>query len=143
MPASSALVLDTLQSLLESEQGSIFRFMREGSPYLARATVETRRRVERMAGDSERHAAALAGLIEGLGGLLRPAVVHPENQYLSFLSIKFLLPKLADAKRNSIERYGNALRALTDAPAEVREVLDAHLADHRADLAFLEQAGKS
>jgi hypothetical protein len=143
--AGSALVIDTLQSLLDSEQGSIFRFMREGTPYLARATVETRAAVERMAGESDRHAAALAALIEGLGGVLRPAAVQPENQYLSYLSLNFLLPKLADAKRTSIERYQNALRALGAAgvPAEVLAVLEAHLAEHRADLAVLERVIKS
>jgi hypothetical protein len=141
--AASALVLDTLQALLDSEQGSIFRFMREGTPYLAGATLETRNAVARMAADSDRHAAPLADLIQGLGGLLRTAVVHPENQYLAYLSLWFLLPKLADAKRNSIERYQNALRVLRDAPAEVVGVLKAHLAEHRADLAVLEQATKA
>jgi hypothetical protein len=142
MPAS-ALLIYTLQSLLESEQASIFRFMREGTPYLTRATLETRRQVERMAADSDRHEAALAGLITSLGGLLRPAVVHPDNQYLSFLSLKFLLPKLADGKRSSIERYQNALRTLKGAPAEVTDVLNAHLAEDRTDLAILEQATKA
>src|SRR4051812_18273 len=118
MPVAPALVLDTLQSLLDAEQASIFRFMREGTPYLTRATVDTRRQIERMAAASDRHAAALAELITSLGAVLRPENVHPANQYLSFLTLQFLLPKLAQAKRSTIERYENALRALPLAPPE-------------------------
>src|SRR5258705_11127456 len=106
MPAP-ALVLDTLQSLLDAEQASIFRFMREGTPYLTRATFDTRRQIEQMAATSDRHAAALAELITSLGGQLRPETVHPANQYLSFLTLQVLFPKLAQAKRNTIEPYQN------------------------------------
>jgi hypothetical protein len=141
MPAP-VLILDTLQSLLDAEQASIFRFMREGTPYLTRATVDTRKQIEQIAAASDRHAAALADLITSLGGILRPEPVHPANQYLSFLTLQFLLPKLAQAKRDTIERYENARRALPLAPPEVMQLLNAHLADHRADLAKLEEANK-
>ena len=77
------------------------------------------RQIEQMAATSDRHAAALAELITSLGGQLRPETVHPANQYLSFLTLQFLLPKLASAKRNTIERYENALRALPLAPPEL------------------------
>jgi hypothetical protein len=135
-----AVILDTLQSLLDAEQASLFRFMRTGSPYLTRATLETRDRVERMAADTHRHAAALGGLIEQLGGATQPRAVQPEDQYLAYLSLKFLLPKLADAKRMTIERYANALRALRGASPEVLALLDGNLAEHRADLGVLESA---
>jgi hypothetical protein len=138
MSSPPAAIIDALASLLEAEQGGVFAFMRAGSPYLTRATVETRRQVEEMAANSDRHAAELAGLIQDLGGTLRPMGVHPEDQYLAYLSLKFLLPKLAVAKRETIERYENALWALEAAPAEVLDLLKAHLADHRADLATLE-----
>jgi hypothetical protein len=139
MPTSAA-VLDVLYGLLEAEQGSIFRFMREGSPYLTRATVETRGQVEAMAGASDRHAGELFALIDALGGAPRTEPVHPENQYLSYLSLKFLLPKLAGAKRQTIQRYENALRALRGAPGEVSALLNAQLSEHRRDLATLESA---
>src|SRR5437763_13238705 len=105
------LILDALQSLLDAEEASIFRFMRRGTPYLTRADAETRREVEAMAEASDRHAAELAELITRLGGTIRPAPVQSENQYLAYLSLQFLLPKLAEAKRRMIERYENALRA--------------------------------
>jgi hypothetical protein len=135
---SPAAILDVLSGLLDAEQGSVFRFMQTGTPYLTRATLETQQQIASMAERSERHAAELAALIDQLGGAFRPEPVHPENQYLAYLSLKFLLPKLANAKRDVIERYENARRALRDAPAEVTALLDAHLAAHRADLATLE-----
>ena len=42
-PKASAQVTDVLNSLLEAEQNSVFRFMDEGSPYLGRATAEVRK----------------------------------------------------------------------------------------------------
>jgi hypothetical protein len=137
MPAP-ALILDALQSLLDAEEASIFRFMRRGTPYLTRADADTRREVEAMAEASDRHAAELAELITRLGGTIRPAPVQSDNQYLAYLSLQFLLPKLAEAKRRMIERYVNTLRVLKDAPPEVIELLDVHLAQHRHDLARLE-----
>ena len=139
MPTSAA-VIDILQSLLEAEQASVFRFMRAGSPHLTRATLETRGRVEQMAGRTEQHARELADMIERLGGGVRLRPVQPEDQYLAYLSFKFLLPKLAEAKRMTIERYENALRPLKGAPPEVIELVRRHRDAHRADLEALEAA---
>ena len=133
-----ASVLDVLYGLFEAEEASIFRFMRQGEPYLTRATVETRHRIEAMADTSLRHAAELARLIESLGGTIRLSAVHPENQYLAFLSLNFLIPKLAQAKRQSIQRYQNALSATRGADAQIIDLLKSHLAQHQADLAALE-----
>jgi hypothetical protein len=141
MPTTAA-VLDILQSLLEAEQASVFRFMRSGSAYLTRATLETRDRVDRMAAGTDRRAGELGELIERFGGTSHPRPVQPENQYLAFLSLKFLLPKLAEAKRVAIERYENALRALKGGPAEVIAMLERQLGEHREDLTVLEEAAK-
>jgi hypothetical protein len=139
---TTAALLDVLYGLFEAEEGSLFRFMRQGNPYLTRATVETRREIEAMAQTSVRHAAEIAALIEQFGGSIGLAVVHPANQYLSYLSLKFLIPKLADAKRRMLERYENALRALTDAPPEVVELLKRHIDRHRRELTNLEVNGR-
>ena len=135
---TTAVVLDVLQGLLEAEQASVFRFMRSGSPYLTRATLETRDRVERMAAGTDRRVRELGELIERIGGMAHLRPVQPENQYLAFLSLKFLLPKLAGSKHVTIERYENALRALKGASAEVRGVLERQLVEHREESALLE-----
>jgi hypothetical protein len=139
---TTAALLDVLTGLLEAEQGSVFRFMRHGSPYLTRATVDTRRQIEAIADANQRHAAQLAGLITRLGGLIGPRPVQPADQYLAYLSLKFLLPKLANAKRETIERYENAVRALKGAPPEARALLEAHLAEHRAQRETLLSASR-
>jgi len=136
MPTPAA-VLDALYGLLEAEEGSIFRFMHDGSPYLTQATVETRRQIEAMNQASHQHAGELAELITRQNGLIPTAPVQPADQYLSYLSLKFLLPKLAEARRRTIERYENALRAIKGADPEIIEVLERHLAAHRADLDIL------
>jgi hypothetical protein len=137
---TTAALLDVLNGLLEGEQTSIFRFMNEGTPYLTRATVETRRTVNDIARTNLRHCGQLAQLIQDNGGVVRPAWPQGEDQYLAYLSLKFLLPKLAHDKGESIERYENALKSLAGAPQGVRAVLEAHLATHRRDLGVLQRA---
>jgi hypothetical protein len=142
-PAPAALI-DALNGLLESELNSVFRFMGEGSPYLSRATVEVKRPLEEMIRTNQRHAGELSDLIESLGGYPVPRSIRPDEQYLAFLSLKFLLPKLANEKRLTIQRYENALQAFDDGaaapPAIVADVLRSHIATHRRDLALLEAA---
>ncbi len=134
-------VIDALNGLLEAELNSVFRFMDEGSPYLSRATIEVKRPLEAMVETNNRHASELSDLIESLGGYPVPRSLRPEEQYLAFLSLKFLLPKLANEKQFTIERYDNALRAVGDtAPALVRDVLAGHIAAHRRDFDVLTRA---
>ena len=139
MPASAA-VIDALNSLLEAELNSVFRFMGEGSPYLSRATVDVKRPLEEMVVTSDRHAGELSNVIESLGGYPSPRSLRPEEQYLAFLSLKFLLPKLADEKRLMIRRYENALRAIgTGAPREILDVLHSHIATHEEHSRLLDK----
>jgi hypothetical protein len=140
MESPSVAVIDALNSLIEAEVGSIFRFVGEGSPYLGRAGAEVRRPLQEMVERNDRHAAELAALVHRLGG--EPAVplaVRAEDQYLSYLSLKFLLPKLVDAKELMIQRYENVLRVVRG-QQEIREILERHLAEMRADLDVLRKA---
>ena len=140
--APSAAVIDALNGLLEAELNSVFRFMGEGSPYLSRATADVRRPLQEMVDTNARHVMELGTLIDALGGQPVPRSLRPEEQYLAFLSLKFLLPKLVDAKKLTIRRYENAQRAIPQAPPEVRGLLAAHLAEHRAQLEQLERAAQ-
>jgi len=145
--SSSAIplaVIDLLNSLLEAEMNSVFRFMGEGSPYLSRATVEVRRPLAEMVVAERQRAGQLANLIESMGTVPTPQVgVRREEQFLAFLSLKFLLPKLLEEKRLELQRYENALRGIKpfpNVPPEVPGVMTAHIAQLRAELAALEQA---
>ena len=139
-PTTPVAVVDALNALLEAEQNAIIRFMGEGSPYLSRATVEVRRPIEGMVRSSDRHMGELYWMIERLGGTPRPRGLQPEEQYLAFLSLKFLLPKLVDAKHLTIRRYENTLKAVAGGPPEVIHLLRRHIDEHRAELKTLEQA---
>jgi len=134
-------VVDTLNSLLEAELNSVFRFMGEGSPHLTRATAEVRRPLADMVVAEQRRAANLAAAIESLGGVPAPmASIRPEEQFLAYLSLKFLLPKLVDEKRLQIDRYENALTIVPASAHDVIALINAHLGELREELAVLEKA---
>jgi hypothetical protein len=137
-------VVDALNSLLEAELNSIFRFMGEGSPYLSRATVEVRRPLQEMVLAERRRARELADLVDALGSVPTPMVgVRRDEQYLAFLSLKFLLPKLVEEKKLHIARYENAVAGIKRAPSpspEAIPLLESHLAELRDELAALEKA---
>jgi hypothetical protein len=139
-------VIDLLNSLLEAEMNSIFRFMGEGSPYLSRATVEVRRPLQEMVLAEHRRAGELADLIESLGTVPTPAIgIRRDEQYLAYLSLKFMLPKLVEEKKLHMERYENALaglKKLPQFPPEVPAILNAHLAELRGELAALETSAE-
>src|SRR5688572_29387387 len=141
---SPLAVIDLLTSLLEAEMNSVFRFMGEGSPYLSRATVEVRRPLAEMVLNERRRAGELADLLDSLGSVPTPQVgVRRDEQFLAYLSLKFLLPKLVEEKGLEVQRYENALRGVKpfpNVPPEVPAVLNAHLAQLRAELAALETA---
>lgn len=142
MPPPVAVV-DALNSLLEAEQGSVFRFMGEGSPYLSRATADVRRPLQQMVEANHRYVMELASMIQRLGGEPRPRPLKPEEQYLAFLSLKFLLPKLVDEKVLILQRYENVLRSLPpDAPPEVADMLRRHQTECRAQLEALKKASE-
>ena len=135
-----AAIIDVLNGLLEAELGSIFRFMGEGSPYLSRATAEVRKPLQEMVSTIPRRTREIADLIDSLGGVPTPRNIQPEEQYLAYLSLKFLLPKLVTSEQLLITRYENALRALKGAPKEVTGLVQRELAEHRSQLAILQGA---
>ena len=143
MSAVPIAVVEVLNDLLDAELNSVFRFMGEGSPYLSRATAEVRGPLAEMVVSTHRRAGELYGLIEFLGGTPVPRGLRAEEQYLAFLSLKFLLPKLVTDKQLTIERYQNALaavRKLPDGTQEVYDTLERHIAENRRELQTLEQA---
>ena len=142
MTSPSAATIDVLNGLLEAEQSSVFRFMGEGSPYLSRASADVRRPLQGMVNANQRHVAALGTMVQRLGGFPVPRPVRPEEQYLAFLSLKFLLPKLLDAKKLLIERYENAIRALRGADRQALTVVQSLLLEHKSQLATLNRAAE-
>jgi len=135
-----AAVVDALNALLESQQNSIIRFMGDSSPYLGGAPPGIRQLLRELLDNNLKRTEELYHLIEKLGGSPRPRGLQPEEQYLSYLSLKFLLPKIVDAKELIVRRYENALQATKNAPAEVIELLERQLGEHRAESKQLKAA---
>jgi hypothetical protein len=139
MTTPSVAVIDALNSLLEAEVNSIFHFVGEGSPYLKNATPEMRRELESMRQHLDQHERDLADLIRRLGGPpSHPPKPDPDEQFLAYLSLKFLLPKLVDAKQLMIDRYEHA-RGVVAGNADAIRMLETHLAEMRADLTALKR----
>jgi len=139
MSSPSVVVIDALNSLLEAEANSIFHFVGPGSPYLEQAGPEVRQPLEMMSKHLDHHAEELKDLILSLGGTPAiPPAPDAEDQYLSYLSLKFLLPKLVDAKELMIRRYQSVIHAVKTDP-NVVQVLQRQLNDIRADMAILKQ----
>lgn len=136
MPVSLA-VLDILNGLLEGEQGSVFRFLGNGAPYVSRASAALRKPLQHGIDVNARFALELALLIEDLGGNPSPRVIKLEEQYLAYLSASFLLPKLIGNKQSTVRRYENALKAIGETEARITEMLEAHLDEHRRQLQML------
>jgi len=135
-------VLDLLNSLLEAQSDSIFRFLEAGAPYMEQASASLVRPIRDMMKTSHTEAQELIALIQFLGGEGIAPRLRPQDQYLSYLSFKFLLPKLINEKHLTIERYQSAQTALAsidNVPPRVPALLARHLAQHQSDVAQLEQ----
>ncbi len=102
-------VIDTLNGLLEAEANNVFRFVAESSPHIGRAEAGVREPIDELKQLSQRHTRELSDLIVSRGGTPQARHrVRPEDQHLSFLSLKFLLPKLVTEKDLILTRYENA-----------------------------------
>lgn len=140
----SAVVSDALVTLLDAERSSIFRLTGADSPYLDGADAELRRSLQAMADESRRNEKELADMLRPSdGSMVDASRVRPNPSFLEFLSLKFLLPKLANCKEILIRYYENALRALGGDGAEVQQALRRHLAQHKADADLLRRAGEA
>jgi hypothetical protein len=143
MSAVPVATVEILNDLLDAELNSVFRFMGEGSPYLSRATAEVRRPLAEMVASSDRRAGEIYSLIESLGGTPIPRGLRPEEQYLAFLSLKFLLPKLVTERELTIRRYESAIAGLKKAPEradQAIQLLSGQLRELRDELAILQRA---
>jgi hypothetical protein len=143
MSAVPVATVEILNDLLDAELNSVFRFMGEGSPYLSRATADVRRPLAEMVASTDRRAGEIYSLIESLGGTPIPRGLRSDEQYLAFLSLKFLLPKLVTERELTIRRYENAIAGLKKAPeraGEATQLLQGQLGELRQELEVLRRA---
>jgi hypothetical protein len=133
---------DALGGILRAEQMSVFHFMAEAEAYINPALAEIRRPLEKMVRASRRREGELAAMIVELGGALRQPALAAETQYLAFLSVGFLLPKMVMARQQVIGRYEQAVGSLAGAPVDAIALLKGHLEELKEELAVLQKAAK-
>jgi bacterioferritin (cytochrome b1) len=138
--ASQSTVSDILNDLLDLESSSVFQFLGDSALYVNRSTAAFRRPLAEMIAASHRRASELSNLIENLGGTPIPRGLQAEDQYLAYLSLKFLLPRMIGAKKLAIVRWETARNLLADRSPQAAALLDKHLAEHRAHLSLLQRA---
>lgn len=138
MALGSFDMIDVISDLLQAEQCGVFHFLAEADPFINRAAADIRRPLQDMIAATTRRENDLVGLLDQLGTTPKPIAVAPENQYLAFLSIDFLLPKLRAAKLKSIAAYEKAIRQVGDANPSATAILNAHIEEHRRDIETLD-----
>jgi hypothetical protein len=140
MPTAQLDIVSVISDLLAAQQGSGFHFLAEADPYINRAIAEVRQPLQEIIAAGTRQEGELAALIGELGSTPLPPAVTPEHQYLAFLTIEFLLPKLREDKLRSIARYDRALESIGATNEMATQILTSHLEEHRQDLATLDRA---
>jgi hypothetical protein len=133
-------LIDTLNGLLEAEVNSVFCFVMTSSPYLGQAPADIRKLMSQMDTLCAEHRAELARLIESLGGVPRVRNQVPdEEQYFSYLSLKFLLPKLVLEKDLLLTRFENAQATISNQYPQVTEFLTRMVTEQRQHLEALKR----
>jgi hypothetical protein len=132
-------IVDLISDLLQGEQAGAFHFMTEADPYINRAGAEIRRPLLETIKSTIRREGELAAILDELGSTPPPPAVSKENQYLAFLSVDFLLPKLKEAKLASIRNYEKAIR-IADGDETATPTLQQHLREHRNELEQIDKA---
>jgi hypothetical protein len=125
-----------LDALLTGERTDAFGFLASSSPYVGHSAAAWRT-VQTILAASRQRQLELAAMLDAMGVMPRPGTFPPETQYLAFLSMEFLLPKLIEAKERSIRQYEMALTQTGDENQHVTSVLARHLEEHRAELDLL------
>ncbi len=105
-------VTEALRELARAEQQGMLRLMGEGSPHWTRADAGLRAALARMLRSSDRRLGELAELLEPMGEDLPRVLSGHEQQYLAYLSMRFLLPKLIVEKREMVERYDRVIMTI-------------------------------
>lgn len=134
-------VVDVLCGLLAGEQGNLFHFMKEADAYIRPGEVGLRRLIQGMIEADARREEELIGLITERGGCPRLALVVPERQYMAYLSMEYMLPRLIESREASVRRYEKAVKEVGEEEG-VAGVISKQLGELGEELEALRKAGK-
>jgi len=128
--------IEILNRLLRTKNSSLIRFVAESAPHLGSAG-HLRRPLREMLETNRRQVAELVTLIDNLGGEPDFRPISRDEQYLGYLTIIYLLPKLRAAKGQEVAAVESALAQLGLTEPAAAALLQSHLAADRADLEVL------
>jgi hypothetical protein len=140
-PAPAERLLDpveVLNDLVQAEQECVCNFLVHGAACEG-ASAPLRRLLAEMCEAGTRHAQVLSELIDAAGGDVRFRRPCAEEQYLGYLSLNYLLPKLIEAKQSQIVAYERAIASLAGEDHLV-SILIGCLQEHRKQLERLKAA---
>lgn len=141
MAAAALDPAEILGSLLRAEQADVFAYLAgEADPYMGQKSGALRLLLPAMVATEQRREGQLAAMVDEMGGMIRPANLSAEVQYLAYLSAEYLLPKLIEARQRAITRYEDAIESLADGPAEAVSLLKGQLAELRQEMEQLRAA---
>jgi bacterioferritin (cytochrome b1) len=134
--------IQILNALLTGEIRSIFAYLHDAHPNLNRASAALRQPLENMIAANQRHAREMADRIEFLGAVPHVPPIPLEEQYLSFLSMEYLLPQLIEDKEDLIARCKKALAELSATDLESKTIIQQQLSEHESDALLLSSQGQ-
>jgi len=131
MTAVNPVIL--LNPLLDDELNSPARYLEVAMPYVEPELVNLREPLKQMLETRRWRCRELIAEIQKFDG--EPAVYRfrKEEQYLAFLSLKYLLPKLIEWKNCAILLHERALMQ-TDEGSDLHDLIARHLEQHRWEL---------
>ncbi|MEK6797693.1 MAG: hypothetical protein AABZ12_01870 [Planctomycetota bacterium] len=122
-------VVDILNRVLSAEQGGLAERLLESTMFVSDASLQGAELVRRMAGESRRHCAALAGMVTLLGGAPASRRLDALSSDLHFQELGFVLPRVAAAEAALVFEYRSSASVLGDVPEAAKLVsgmADAH-----------------
>lgn len=126
-----------LNELLDEELNSPIRYIETSMPYVEPELSHLREPLKQMLTAGQQRVVELISQIQALDGEPVAYRSQAEEQYLAFLSLKFLLPMLIEWKTKAIHLHERALTLDIDSP--LREMITRHLQLHQRELGALSQ----
>jgi len=129
-------VIDTLNELLALELHSLAPRLIESATFVSARSTRDFDRLQRLAGASRRHAAALAERIQSLGGVPQPTPPRTDSAGLHFQELAHARAAIRADLQSTIRACTFAAQRLSTAPQETR-LIALILEDHHRSLELL------
>jgi acyl transferase domain-containing protein len=135
---SDALLGDDLNELMAMETHGLLTFLEASTPYVTPAMLKAWAGLKAMAAGAAQRAAKITAMLQVIEAPVRAASFETDVASLHYASLEKLLPRLAKENRQQVEAAQRAVDHASEHP-EMRATLEAMLAEHRKQQAWLEK----